>query len=60
MVEHTREHPRLAQENPAGVRLPLATGNLFIPEKLAHERQLPLIVHFLMEHDGCRKSRGGA
>src|SRR4051794_33151716 len=46
MVEHTREHPRLTQENPAGLRIALATGNLFIPEKLAGAKQLPLIVHF--------------
>ena len=46
MVEHTREHPRLTQQNPAGQRIPLTAGNLFIPEKLVNAKQLPLIVHF--------------
>jgi hypothetical protein len=46
MTEHTREHPRLIEESPAGVRFKLATGNLFIPEKLAGTTRLPLIVHF--------------
>jgi hypothetical protein len=46
MTEHTREHPRLSEESPAGFRLKLATGNLFIPEKLAGVTHLPLIVHF--------------
>ena len=46
MTEHTREHPRLKEESPAGVRIALATGNLFIPEKLAGTTRVPLIVHF--------------
>jgi hypothetical protein len=46
MTEHTREHPRLTEESPAGVRISLATGALFIPEKLAGITSLPLIVHF--------------
>lgn len=46
MTEHTREHPRLIEQSPAGVRFKLATGNLFIPEKLAGTTVLPLIVHF--------------
>ena len=46
MTEHTREHPRLTEESPPGARFPLATGNLFIPEKLAGTARLPLIVHF--------------
>jgi hypothetical protein len=31
MVEHTRAHPRLTQETPAGRREKLTLGNLFIP-----------------------------
>lgn len=32
MVEHTRAHPRLAEERPAGRREPLELGTLFLPE----------------------------
>ena len=46
MTEHTREHPRLKEEGPAGVRIKLAAGNLFIPEKLSGTTRVPLIVHF--------------
>lgn len=46
MVEHTREHPRLQRETPAGRRETLSTGSLFIPEKLAGKRRVPLFVHF--------------
>jgi len=46
MVEHTRAHPRLTQEQPAGRREKLSTGNLFIPAKLMHRRRLPLVIHF--------------
>lgn len=46
MVEHTREHPRKAQQSPAGAAIPLAAGTLFIPEKLAGQKRLPLMVHF--------------
>jgi hypothetical protein len=46
MVEHTRAHPRLKQETPAGRREQLELGTLFIPEKLKHKTKLPLFVHF--------------
>lgn len=46
MVEHTREHPRLTESNPPGRRETLAIGTLFIPEKLASRKHLPLFVHF--------------
>jgi hypothetical protein len=46
MVEHTRSHARLAQESPPGRRETLAVGRLFIPQKLAGRKQLPLVVHF--------------
>jgi hypothetical protein len=46
MVEHTREHPRLQQATPPGRREKLATGTLFIPEKLAGKKQVPLFIHF--------------
>ncbi len=46
MTEHTREHPRLTEQTPPGIRFKLATGNLFIPEKLAGTERLPLVVHF--------------
>jgi hypothetical protein len=44
MVEHTREHPRLKEERPAGKRFPLKIGTLFLPEKL--RPQAPLFLHF--------------
>lgn len=46
MVEHTRPHPRLKEERPAGRRERLETGVLFLPEKLKLEGQVPLFVHF--------------
>jgi hypothetical protein len=46
MVEHTRVHPRLKQEQPAGRRERLSTGNLFIPARLEKRKRLPLQVHF--------------
>jgi hypothetical protein len=46
MVEHTRAHPRLSEEKPAGWREKLTTGTLFVPEKLKREGTLPLFVHF--------------
>jgi hypothetical protein len=46
MVEHTREHPRVAKSEPAGKRVRLETGTLFIPAKLAGRKRLPLFVHF--------------
>ena len=44
MVEHSRSHPRLKQERPAGTRIPLRIGTLFLPEKLP--RNPALFVHF--------------
>ena len=46
MVEHTRAHPRLKQENPPGRREALELGTLFIPAKLKVKDTLPLFVHF--------------
>ena len=46
MVEHTRAHPRLKQETPAGRREKLEIGALFIPAKLAAKTKLPLFIHF--------------
>jgi hypothetical protein len=46
MVEHTRAHPRLAQEAPPGRREKVATGTLFIPAKLQKAKRMPLFVHF--------------
>lgn len=46
MVEHTRAHPRLKEERPAGRRETLSLGTLFIPERLQDRKQLPLFLHF--------------
>ena len=46
MVEHTREHRRLEQTRPAGRRVELGVGTLFIPEALTRHTKLPLFVHF--------------
>lgn len=46
MVEHTRAHPRLKQEQPPGHREKLEMGTLFVPEKLKLEGKTPLFVHF--------------
>jgi hypothetical protein len=46
MVEHTRTHPRLAQETPAGRRVKLELGSLFLPAKLKLKRPTPLFIHF--------------
>lgn len=43
MVEHTRAHPRLKQESPAGRREKLELGTLFVPAKARKGR---LFVHF--------------
>jgi hypothetical protein len=50
MVEHTRAHPRLAQEAPPGRREKLTTGSLFIPAKLLKAKRMPLFVHFHGAH----------
>ncbi|MGH9799361.1 MAG: hypothetical protein ACRD82_03275, partial [Blastocatellia bacterium] len=46
MVEHTRAHPRLKQETPAGRREKLELGTLFIPAKLKLKSPVPLFIHF--------------
>jgi hypothetical protein len=46
MVEHTREHPRLAKTIPPGKRLPLDLGTLFIPEKAQQKRPVKLLLFF--------------
>jgi hypothetical protein len=46
MVEHTREHPRIAKSEPAGQREKLSVGTLFIPARLKGHKRLPLFVHF--------------
>jgi hypothetical protein len=46
MVENTRAHPRLRQENPRGRRIPLESGSLFIPTKLERQKRTPLFIHF--------------
>lgn len=46
MVEHTRAHERLEKAQPAGERYELTLGNLFIPETLRDQPQLPLVIHF--------------
>jgi hypothetical protein len=46
MVEHTRAHPRLKQETPAGRREKLELGALFLPAKLKLKNKTPLLIHF--------------
>lgn len=46
MVEHTRPHPRLKQESPAGHREKLELGELFIPANLKRKSAVPLFIHF--------------
>ncbi len=46
MVEHTRAHPRLKEEEPAGRREKLELGTLFIPAKLKLKSTTPLLIHF--------------
>ena len=42
MVEHTRAHPRVAQQTPPGRR----EGNLFLPAKLKLRAETPLLIFF--------------
>jgi hypothetical protein len=44
MVEHTREHPRLKEEHPAGKREKLESGTLFIPQAIAGQKEAPLLI----------------
>ena len=44
LVEHTRAHPRLAEETPPGRRETLEVGTLFLPARL--KLPAPLVIHF--------------
>jgi pimeloyl-ACP methyl ester carboxylesterase len=44
MVEHTREHPRMKEEHPAGERVKLDVGTLFIPQGIADHKEAPLLI----------------
>ena len=44
MVEHTREHPRLKEEQPAGKREKLDAGTLFIPQAIVDRKEAPLLI----------------
>lgn len=44
MVEHTREHPRMKEEHPAGQREKLDSGTLFIPQAIVDRKEAPLLV----------------
>ena len=44
MVEHTRPHPRLAEEAPAGQREALELGTLFVPKGV--KKKARLVMHF--------------
>jgi hypothetical protein len=46
MVEHTREHPRLMEQTPAGRRETLELGTLFVPQALSRKRSAPLLIFF--------------
>jgi hypothetical protein len=50
MVEHTRTHPRLSEQAPAGRREVLDLGTLFVPQHLkvtpGQKRPVPLVVMF--------------
>ena len=40
------DHPRLPHSVPAGRREVLVAGHLFVPQKLARKKRMPLLVHF--------------
>jgi hypothetical protein len=44
MVEHTRPHPRLTEEAPAGQREALELGTLFVPKGV--KKKARLVIHF--------------
>lgn len=44
LVEHTRAHPRLAEQSPPGRRETLEIGTLFLPARL--KSPAPLVIHF--------------
>lgn len=55
MTDTTRPHPRVAQYEPKGQRLPIGQGTLFIRDGFKTSARLSLIVHFhgapwLIEH----------
>jgi hypothetical protein len=45
MVEHTREHPRLAENHPPGQRTPLELGRLFVPKGVKGHAKLLFFFH---------------
>jgi hypothetical protein len=46
MVEHTRAHPRIEKQEPAGRREALDGGTLFLPAKMKLKSRAPLLVFF--------------
>lgn len=49
MVEHVRPHPRLEKTEPAGKRVKLTLGQLFIPSEFKNEKSVgetPLVIAF--------------
>jgi hypothetical protein len=46
MVEHTREHPRPSKQTPAGRRVDLELGTLFVPERVKKTRGVRLLLFF--------------
>jgi hypothetical protein len=46
MVEHTRAHPRIQQQTPAGRRESLALGTLFLPAGLKTSGAVPVLFFF--------------
>ncbi len=46
MVEHTRAHPRLTEEHPAGQRYSLSPGTLFVPAAAGHRPGVRLLFFF--------------
>ncbi|MBM3734825.1 MAG: hypothetical protein FJW39_03490 [Acidobacteria bacterium] len=46
MTETTRAHPRLKQVEPAGRRIDMRVGRLFLPARFKPGGKKPLIVHF--------------
>ena len=46
MVEHTRAHPRLKEETPAGRREKLELGNLFVPAGMKAADGIPVLFFF--------------
>lgn len=46
MVEHIRRHERVAEHQPAGRRIKLSMGSLFVSAAAEHHRNVPLVIHF--------------